>query len=297
MQKVVQCIPNFSEGRRPEVVEQIVGAIKATVGVKLLNYSLNTDHNRSVVTFVGAPEAVFLGALNGIRKAIECINMEEHHGGHPRMGACDVVPFVPISGVTMEECVDLARQLGKTVGEELNLPVYLYEFAAATPLRKNLADVRRGEYEGIKLDIDKPERHPDFGPRAMHPTAGAIAIGARNPLVAFNVNLTTSDLTIAQKIAKAVRGSSGGYVHVKAMGVMLEETQQAQVSMNMIDFRGTPLFRVLETIRQEAKRNGVGITGTEIIGTVPMDALLDAAYYYLQLNEFKPQQILEKNLS
>lgn len=296
MDRIVQCIPNFSEGRRPEVVRQIVSAIKETAGVKLLNYSSNPDHNRTVVTFVGEPEAVLAAAYAGITTAAELINMEEHQGGHPRMGAADVVPFVPISGVTMDECVELARKLGGKVGDELAIPVYLYEFAATTPARKNLADVRRGEYEGIKETIHTPERKPDFGPSQIHSRAGAVAIGARNPLVAFNVNLNTSDIEIAKKIAKAVRGSSGGFANVKALGVMLEETNHAQVSMNMTDYKASPLFRVLETIRREAERYGVTIAGTEIVGTVPMDALLDASYFYLQLDGFQPQQILEKNI-
>jgi glutamate formiminotransferase len=292
----VQCIPNFSEGSRPEVVAQIVTAISNVSGVKLLNYSSNQDHNRTVVTFIGQPEAVLEGAFLGIAKAADLIDMAQHQGGHPRMGAADVVPFVPVSGVDMEDCVALAQRLGERVGKDLGIPVYLYEYAATSPNRKNLADVRRGEYEGLMQCIGTPERKPDFGPQTMHPKAGAVAIGARSPLVAFNVNLNTADLKIAQKIARSVRGSSGGLVNVKAMGVMLEEQNLAQVSMNMTDFRSTPLHRVLELIRLEAIRYGVGIFGTEIVGTVPRDVLLEAAYYYLQLEGFEPKQILENNL-
>jgi glutamate formiminotransferase / 5-formyltetrahydrofolate cyclo-ligase len=294
--KLVQCIPNFSEGTRPEIVARIIEGITSVSGVKLLNYSSNQDHNRSVVTFIGEPQVVLEGAFEGISEAAKLIDMEHHSGGHPRMGATDVVPFVPVTGVSMEECVKLARQLGERVARELGIPVYLYEYAATTPTRKNLADVRRGEYEGLKESITTPARKPDFGPQALHPSAGAIAIGARNPLVAFNVNLNTADLSIAQKIARSIRGSSGGLVNVKAMGVMLEEQNLAQVSMNMTDFRSTPLHRVLEIIRMEAGRYGVGIAGTEIVGTVPRDALLDAAHYYLQLDGFGEKQILENNL-
>jgi glutamate formiminotransferase / 5-formyltetrahydrofolate cyclo-ligase len=294
--KLVQCIPNFSEGTRPEIVARIIEGITSVSGVKLLNYSSNQDHNRSVVTFIGEPQVVLEGAFKGISEAAKLIDMEQHSGGHPRMGPTDVVPFVPVTGVSMEECVELARQLGERVARELGIPVYLYEYAATTPTRKNLADVRRGEYEGLKESITTPARKPDFGPQALHPSAGAIAIGARNPLVAFNVNLNTADLSIAQKIARSIRGSSGGLVNVKAMGVMLEEQNLAQVSMNMTDFRSTPLHRVLEIIRMEAGRYGVGIAGTEIVGTVPRDALLDAAHYYLQLDGFGEKQILENNL-
>ena len=296
MRKIVQCIPNFSEGRRPEVVEQIIAAIKTVSGIKVLDYSSNPDHNRTVVTLIGEPPGVLDAVFNGIAAATKLIDMEAHSGEHPRMGATDVVPFVPVAGVSMSDCVELAKELGQRVGRELQIPVYLYEYAATSSQRKNLAEVRRGQYEGLKLEILTPERTPDYGPALMHPSAGAVAIGARNPLVAFNVNLSTSDLAVAQKIAKAIRGSSGGLVNVKALGVMLEETNQAQVSMNMTDYRVTPLFRVLELIRREAERYGVGISGTEIIGTVPMDALIEAASFYMQLNEFQPGQVLEKNL-
>ncbi len=296
MDKLVQCIPNFSEGTRPEVVEEIVRAISSVSGTKVLDFSSNQDHNRTVVTFIGTPYAVLDAAFNGIATAVKLIDMEQHKGGHPRMGAADVVPFVPVSGVNMADCVDLARRLGERVGQELQIPVYLYEYAATTVERKNLADVRRGEYEGLKQTIGTPGRKPDFGPSRMHPKAGAVAIGARNPLVAFNVNLNTSDVALAQKIARCVRGSSGGLVNVKAMGVMLEEKNLAQVSMNMTNFLSTPLHRALELIRLEAGRYGVGIAGTEIVGTVPRDALLEAAYAYLQLEGFDRKQILENNL-
>ncbi len=296
MAKIVECIPNFSEGRRPEVIEAILGAIRSTPGVDLLDHSSDTSHNRTVVTFVGAPEAVVEGAFNGIREATKLIDLNQHKGEHPRMGASDVVPFVPVSEVNMKECVELAHRLAKRVAEELEIPVYLYEHAATTPLRRNLADVRKGEYEGLKEAVKLPERCPDYGAPCLHPTAGAVAIGARQPLVAFNVNLNTSDLSIAKKIAKAIRGSSGGFVNVKALGVMLEERQVAQVTMNMVDFKATPLHRALEFIRREAERYGVMVTDSEIVGMVPVDALLDAASYYLQLEGFKPAQILEKRL-
>ncbi|MDD3599387.1 MAG: glutamate formimidoyltransferase, partial [Firmicutes bacterium] len=241
MQKVVECVPNFSEGRRPEVVEKIVEAIKEAAGIRVLDYSSDASHNRTVVTFVGSPEACEEAAFRAIARARDLIDMEKHEGEHPRLGATDVVPFIPISGATMEECVEIAHNVGKRVGEELEIPVYLYEEAATRPERRNLADVRRGEYEGLKGSIGTPERAPDFGPARVHPTAGATIIGARMPLIAFNVNLGTSDIKLARKIARAVRASSGGLAYVKALGVMLEEKQMAQVSMNLVNYVKTPI--------------------------------------------------------
>ena len=293
MQQVVECVPNFSEGRRPEVVREIVAAIEAVSGIRVLDYSSDTSHNRTVVTFVGTPEACEEAAFAGIARACDLIDMEKHHGEHPRLGATDVVPFIPISGVTMEECVEIARRVGQRVGEELEIPVYLYEEAATRPERRNLADVRRGEYEGLKEGIGTPERAPDFGPARVHPTAGATIIGARMPLVAFNVNLGTSDIGIAKKIARAVRESSGGLANVKALGVMLEDRQIAQVSMNLVNYVKTPIPRVMEMVRREADRYGVSVVESELIGLMPMDAVLDTAAYYLQLPKLEQSQIIE----
>jgi glutamate formiminotransferase len=296
MQKVVECVPNFSEGRRPEVVERIVEAIKEAAGIRVLDYSSDASHNRTVVTFVGSPEACEEAAFRAIARARDLIDMEKHEGEHPRLGATDVVPFIPISGATMEECVEIAHNVGKRVGEELEIPVYLYEEAATRPERRNLADVRRGEYEGLKGSIGTPERAPDFGPARVHPTAGATIIGARMPLIAFNVNLGTSDIKIARKIARAVRASSGGLAYVKALGVMLEEKQMAQVSMNLVNYVKTPIPRVLEMVRREAARYGVPVIESELIGLMPMDAVLDTAAYYLQLPKLDRNQIIEARI-
>lgn len=295
MQKIVECVPNFSEGRRPEVVQQIVDAIAAVDGVKMLDFSSDADHNRSVVTFVAPPETVGDAAFAGIAKAAELIDMTKHTGGHPRMGATDVCPFIPIKGVTMDDCVAIAKKLGQRVGEELGIPVYLYEKAATRPERENLAKVRKGQYEGIRDTIaTDPARTPDFGPAKMG-TAGATAIGARQFLIAFNVYLNTDNVEIAKKIGKAVRHSGGGLRYVKAMG--LEVDGKAQVSMNLTDFTGTPIFRVVEMIRREAARYGVGIASTELIGLIPQQALIDAAVWYLQLDGFSPEQVLENRLT
>lgn len=296
VQRVVECVPNFSEGRRPEVVEEIVEAIRRVAGIRVLDYSSDESHNRTVVTFVGSPEACEEAAFAGIARACDLIDMEKHEGEHPRLGATDVVPFIPISGATMEECVEIARNVGKRVGEELEIPVYLYEEAATRPERRNLADVRRGEYEGLKESIETPERAPDFGAARVHPTAGATIIGARMPLIAFNINLGTSDIKIARKIARAVRASSGGLAYVKALGVMLEERQIAQVSMNLVDYVKTPIPRVLEMVRREAARYGVPVIESELIGLMPMDAVLDTAAYYLQLPKLERSQIIEARI-
>jgi glutamate formiminotransferase len=295
LQPVIECVPNFSEGRRAEVIEEIVAAIGAVEGVLVLDVESDRDHNRSVVTFAGSPDAVLAGAFEGIRSAQQLINLDEHGGAHPRIGATDVVPFVPIRDATMAQCVDLARQLGQRVGDELGIAVYLYEEAATRLERRNLADVRRGEYEGLKqaLGVD-PKRDPDFGPATLTP-AGATAIGARAPLIAYNVYLSTDNVEIAKKIAKAIRHSSGGLRHVKALGLLVDG--RAQVSINMTDFRQTPLHRAFDLIRSEALRYGVLPTESEIVGLVPEDALLDAAEHYLGLNRFKRPQVLERRLA
>ncbi len=290
MSGIVECVPNFSEGRRLEVVEAIVAAIASTPGVKVLHRTSDYDHNRSVVTFAGAPEAVLAGAFAGVRVASELIDMDAHSGAHPRLGAADVVPFVPIRGVSLQDCVELAHRLGQRVAHELGIPVYLYEAAAQRPERRNLADVRRGEYEGLKVSIHTPERAPDYGAPQVG-KAGAVVIGAREVLIAFNVFLNTTDVKVAQAIARAIRQSSGGLVGVKALGLLVDG--RAQVSMNLTDYRRTPLHRVVEMIRSECLRYGVAIARSELIGLLPEDALLDAAAWYLQLHDFTPDRLLE----
>ncbi len=292
--QIVECIPNFSEGRRQDVIEQIVAAIEQVSGAQVLDVQSDLDHNRSVVTMIGEAGAVAEAAFRGVARAAELIDMKHHRGGHPRMGATDVVPFVPVRGISMAECVKLARGLGRRIGEELGIPVYLYEEAATRSERRNLADVRRGEYERMKDQVaTDPERAPDFGPAAFG-SAGATAVGARPPLVAFNVYLNTNDAAPAKAIARAVRHSNGGLRFVKALGLTVEG--QAQVSMNLTDYRNTPIHRVLEMIRSEAARCGLAVTHTEVVGLLPSEALLDAARFYLQLADFSPDQILENRL-
>jgi glutamate formiminotransferase/formiminotetrahydrofolate cyclodeaminase len=294
-QKLVECIPNFSEGRRPEVVEAIVTAIQNITGVLVLNYSSDPDHNRSVVTFAGTQEAVGEAAFQAIRTASTLIDLEQHQGAHPRVGATDVVPFVPLTGVTMDDCVALARSVGKRVGDELNIPVYLYEEAAIRPDRKLLEQVRRGQYEALKTSIaTDPKRAPDYGPLKVG-KAGATIIGARHPLVAFNVYLTTDDIKIAQKIARVIRASSGGFPYVKALGMLVDG--RAQVSMNFTNTSETPIASVIEAIRREAAQAGVAIHHSELIGLISNSVLVDAAAAYLQLEAFSPEQILEYKLS
>jgi glutamate formiminotransferase/formiminotetrahydrofolate cyclodeaminase len=288
---LVECVPNFSEGRRPEVVDQIVEAVRKTPDVILLDYSSDPDHNRSVLTFVGTLEGVEQAAFAAISRAAELIDMGSQQGEHPRIGATDVVPFIPISGVTMADCVALAQRLGKRVGDELNIPVYLYEQAATCPDRENLANLRKGEYEGLKAEIGtNPDRQPDYGPNQIG-SAGATVIGAREFLVAYNVYLDTDDVSVAKKVGKAIRHSSGGLRYVKGLGLLVDG--KAQVSMNLTNFKGTPVFRVVEMIRREAARYGANVTHSELIGLIPQQALIDAAVWYLQLDDFSEDQILE----
>jgi glutamate formiminotransferase / formiminotetrahydrofolate cyclodeaminase len=290
---LVECIPNFSEGRRLDVIELIVRAMRQAAPVHVLDTSSDADHNRTVVTFVGTPEAVERAMFAAIRTAAEQIDMTTHTGEHPRLGATDVIPFVPIRDVTMKDCVEIARRLGQRVGDELGIPVFLYEAAATRPDRENLAKLRsvKFQYEQLKEVIaTDPHRVPDFGPAALG-TAGASVIGARPPLVAFNIYLNTGDITIAEKIAKAVRHSNGGLAYIKANGFLVEG--QAQVSMNLTDYRKTPVYRVVEMIRREAARYGVAMTTSELIGLAPQEFFVDAAQWYLQLDRFQPDQILE----
>lgn len=297
MQQIVECVPNFSEGRRPEVIDEIVAAIESVEGVKVLDRSSDPDHNRTVITFVGSPETVGDAAFAAIARAAELIDMDQQRGEHPRMGAADVVPFVPIAGVTMDDCVAIARQVGARVGEELAIPVYLYEAAATRPDRINLGEIRpkSHQYEQKKADVGRDQKwEPDFGPPRVR-KAGATAIGARAPLIAYNVYLTTGDVEIAEKIARAVRHSNGGFRFVKARGFLVEG--KAQVSMNLTDFTRTPIYRVVEMIRREAARYGVGIQNSELVGMIPQQALIDAAVWYLQLDNFEPKLVIENRLA
>ena len=296
MVQIVQCVPNISEGRRPEVVEAVINEIRQVAGVTLLDYSSDADHNRTVITFVGEMEPVKEAAFRLTAKAVELIDMEKHTGEHPRIGAVDVIPFVPIQGVKTDDCVAAAKQVAQRIADELKVPTYLYGDAAQRPERVNLSNIRKGQYETLKTEISREDRWPDFGPRATHPSAGATVVGARMPLVAFNVNLATDQKWIADNIAKAVRESSGGFKNVKAMGVTLEDRNQVQVSMNLENYIKTPIYRVFETVKREAARYGVGVVGSEIIGLVPQQALVDVAEWYLQVEQFKSEQVLENRL-
>lgn len=296
MNRIMECVPNFSEGRDKNKIEKIVDAFRGKEDVKLLDYSSDADHNRSVITVAGKPEALKKAVIEAIGKAVELIDLTQHQGQHPRMGAVDVVPFIPIKNVTMAEAVALSREVAQTVGEQFHLPVYLYEQSATAPHRENLAAVRKGEFEGLTEKMKLPEWKPDFGPAERHPTAGAVAVGARMPLVAYNVNLGTDNLEIAIAIAKKVRYIGGGLRYCKAMGVALEERGITQVSMNLTDFTRTAIYRAHELVRMEAKRYGVPVVGAEVIGLVPMEALAETAAYYLGLESFSMQQVLEAKL-
>ena len=298
MPKIIETVPNFSEGRRVEVVQAIVEAVRNTPGgARVLDISSDADHNRSVLTLAGEEAQVRASILTLFEAALEHIDLRTHSGGHPRLGAVDVVPFVPVQGVTMADCARLARSLGEEVAGRFRLPVYLYEEAATAEHRRNLAEVRKGEFEGLPRKMKDPLWAPDFGPAEPHPSAGATVIGAREFLIAFNVNLATPDVQIADRIARAIRHSSGGLRYCKAMGVALSERQIAQVSINMVNFKKTPLHRVVEMIRSEAARYGVNVVGSEIVGLVPNEALLAAADFYLRLEGFRVSQVLENRLS
>jgi glutamate formiminotransferase/formiminotetrahydrofolate cyclodeaminase len=295
MTQLIECVPNFSEARRPEVVKSLVEVITATPGVRLMNVSSDLDHNRSVVTFVGDSGAVEAGAFAAIARAAELIDLDQHTGEHPRIGATDVVPFIPIREATMDDCVALARRLGERVGRELGIPVYFYESAATRPDRENLENIRRGQYEGLKTAIEvDPARKPDCGPARLG-RAGATVIGARPFLIAYNVYLNTNDVAIANRIARAVRHSSGGLRFVKALGLLVEG--QAQVSMNLTHFEKTPVHRAVELVRREAARYGASVVRSELVGMIPQAALNDAAGWYLQLDGFQDTQIFENKLA
>lgn len=296
MNKIMECVPNFSEGRDKQKIEKIVECFRAKENVKLLDYSSDSDHNRTVVTVVGEPEELKNAVIEAIGKAVELIDMTKHSGQHPRMGAVDVVPFIPIKDVTVEDAVALSKEVAETVAEKYNLPVFLYEKSASAPHRENLAAVRKGEFEGMAEKIKQPEWTPDFGPAERHATAGTVAIGARMPLVAYNVNLGTDNLEIATAIAKKVRFIGGGLRFCKGMGVALEERGITQVSMNLTDYTKTAIYRAHEMVRMEAQRYGVPVVGGEIVGLVPMEALVDTAAYYLGLENFSMSQVLEAKL-
>ncbi len=296
MSEILESVPNYSVGDDEEAIEKIITPFRENEGVNLLDYSADPDHNRLVVTNVGGVEALFEATLESIGIAIEEIDMNEHSGEHPRMGATDVVPFTPVRDVTMTEAVELAKKLAKEAAERFDLPIYLYEEAATRPERRDLAEIRRGEFEGFPEKIKKQNWKPDFGPEKVHPTAGVTAIGARKPLVAFNVNLKTDDLSIAEDVARKVRHSSGGLRYCKAMGVDLEGKDAVQVSMNMTDYTNTSLQQAFELIRVEAERHGVDILESEIVGLVPSGALMDVAEHYLKLKDFSSDQIIENRL-
>jgi glutamate formiminotransferase len=293
---LIECVPNVSEGRRREVVERMADALRGVAGVRLLDYSSDASHNRSVFTLAGDAAAVQLAVMALYERAVADIDLRSHAGEHPRLGAVDVVPFVPIDGVTMAECIALARTVAADVADRFGIPVYLYEEAASDPRRKNLEDVRRGEFEGLAAKMASSAWAPDFGPATPHPTAGASAIGARMPLIAYNINLATDRLDVARKIAAAIRFSSGGYRYVKAMGITLQDRGIVQVSMNLTNYEKTPIHRVFETVKREAARHGVSILESEIVGLVPSAALTGTAEFYLQLERFSRDQVLEERL-
>jgi glutamate formiminotransferase len=297
MKRLIECVPNFSEGRDPAKVEALVEVMRAVPGVFILDRESDVDHNRCVVTLVGEPEPVAEAALRGVGKALELIDLTKHTGAHPRLGAADVIPFIPVEGVTLEDCVALAKKVGWEIWERYKIPVYFYEAAAARPDRANLENIRKGQFEGLREDVlINPNRAPDIGDARLHATAGAIVVGARKFLIAYNINLNTSDVEIAKKIGKVIRFSNGGLRYVKAMGVDLRARQLAQVSINLTDFEQTPMHRVFEMVESEARRYGVSIVGSEIVGLVPKRALEMTADFYLQLENFSSSQVLENRL-
>jgi len=295
--KIVECIPNFSEGRCDKTIGLLIKTARSTPGVSLLDVNRDPSHNRTVLTLMGDPAGIKSAAIALAKCARDNIDLTRQTVQHPRMGAVDVIPFVPIKGVTMQDCIAISKEVGRTIADELGIPVFLYEEAASGEHRRNLADIRKGQFEGLAAKMQSPQWQPDYGSAAPHPTAGAVAIGARKPLIAFNANLSTSDITIADKIAKKVRGSSGGLKYCKAIGIMLKERNIAQVSMNLVDYENTPVYAALELIKMEAARYGVRVIGTELIGLAPAEALIDCAEYYLQIENFDCRQhVLENHI-
>ena len=294
--RIIQSVPNFSEGRDLKKIEKIVDAFRARSGLKLLDYSTDPDHNRCVVTAVGEPEPLRLAMLEAIGTAIATIDMTRHEGQHPRMGCVDVIPFIPVRGCTIQDADRLARQVAAEAAEKYGQPFFLYEKSATAPHRENLADIRRGQFEGMAEKMKDPKWKPDFGPDTIHPTGGVTAIGARMPLICFNINLDTPNVDIARAIGKRIRHINGGFRYVRAMGILLEERNIAQVTMNLIDYTQTSIYTVFETVKMEAKRYGVHVLGSEVVGILPMQALADCAEYYLQIEDFSPNQILENHI-
>jgi glutamate formiminotransferase len=296
MKKIIECVPNFSEGRNPENIERIVEPFRGEKSVKLLDYQTDEDHNRMVVTVVGEPDALKTAVIEAIGRAIDLIDMRTHEGQHPRMGATDVVPFIPIKNIGMQEAVEFSKKIAKEVAQKYSLPIFLYENSASRPQRQNLANIRKGQFEGMADKVEQPEWKPDFGPTKVHPSAGVTAMGARMPLVAYNVNLDSSDIEIANAIAKKVRHISGGLRYCKGIGIELKDRGLVQVSMNMTDYSKTALYRAFELIKIEARRYGINVIGSEIVGLVPMQALMDTAAYYLGLENFTMEQVLEARI-
>jgi glutamate formiminotransferase len=296
MKKILETVPNFSEGRDLDKIEKIVEPFRGKEGVKLLDYQRDEDHNRLVVTVVGEPEALKTAVIEAMGAAIDVIDMRRHEGQHPRMGAVDVVPFIPIRNLTMEEAVGVSKAVAETASETYDLPIFLYEGSAARPERRNLSNIRKGQFEGMAEKLKQPEWNPDYGPMEIHPSAGVTAVGARMPLVAYNVNLDTDNIDIANDIARKVRHISGGLRFCKGIGIELKERGIVQVSMNMTDFTKTALYRAFELIKIEARRYGVNVVGSEVIGLVPMEALVDAAVYYMGIENFSMEQVLEARL-
>jgi len=297
MAAVIECVPNFSEGRRKDVVDKIVHSIRSVPGTKVLDVESDPDHNRSVITYTGTRESVGESAFRGARAALELIDLTKHKGEHPRMGALDVLPFIPVQEATMEDCIDIANRTAARIAKELKIPCYMYEAAAKRPDRRNLENVRRGQFEGLREAVLTDDtRYPDYGPRMLHPTAGATAVGARMPLVAFNVNLRSTDVSVAKDIAKKIRASSGGMPHVKALGFTLQDKGMVQISMNLTDYTVTPISKVFDAIREEADARGVEIANGEIIGLIPLDVVCDLAARFLKLEGFTSRQILEKRI-
>lgn len=296
MDKIIECVPNFSEGRDLAKVEKIVDVFRGKKGIKLLDYSSDENHNRTVVTVVGEVAQLKEAIILAIGKAVDLIDLRKHEGQHPRMGAVDVIPFIPIKNVTIEEADSLAKEVALEASQKFNLPFFLYEKSATAPHRENLANIRKGQFEGMAEKMKDDMWKPDYGPASIHPTAGVTAIGARMPLIAYNVNLSTNNIEIANKIARNIRHMNGGFRYVKAIGVALEDRGIVQVSMNLTDYTKTSIYRVFETIKMEANRYGVNIIGSEIVGLIPMQALVDTVDYYLRLENFKPDQVLETRL-
>ena len=295
MKEIIECVPNISEGRRVEVVEEIVQNLQK-MGIKILDYSSDPDHNRSVITFVGDKETVKAGALQLARDAVRLIDLTKHHGTHPRMGAVDVIPFIPIKNVTMKDCIEISREVGAEIAGALSVPVYLYAESATVPIRKKLPNIRKGEFEGFFEKIKDPEWKPDFGAPVVHPTAGVTAVGAREFLIAYNINLGTTNVKIANKIARSIRESSGGLQYIQAKGMELKDKGCVQVSMNILNYKKVPLYRVFEIVKMEAKKYGVNVMESELIGLIPMDAALKNLEFYMQFAKLSHKQVVESKI-